>query len=53
MLVDVFDAHHSRRVNDGTHQIKLEPYAWRWYRVGSIDNTLHLSDLAMADEQIR
>jgi maltose alpha-D-glucosyltransferase/alpha-amylase len=52
-LVDVFDAHHSRRGNDGTHQIKLEPYAWRWYRVGSIDNTLHLSDLAMADEHIR
>ena len=26
---------------------RLEPYAWRWFRVGAADNTLHLSDLTI------
>jgi maltose alpha-D-glucosyltransferase/alpha-amylase len=45
VLVEVFDGHHSRRLNDGTHRVKLGEYAWRWYRVGGADNALHLSDL--------
>jgi maltose alpha-D-glucosyltransferase / alpha-amylase len=45
LLVEVFDGHHSRAHNDGSHRIELDGYAWRWYRVGSADNTLDRSDL--------
>jgi maltose alpha-D-glucosyltransferase / alpha-amylase len=45
MLVDVFGDRHSRVRNDGMHMIPLDPYAWRWYRVGSTDTTLDRRDL--------
>ena len=45
LLVEVFDGHHSRARNDGTHQIHLGEYAWRWFRVGGADTTLYLSNL--------
>jgi len=45
LLVEVFDGHHSRAHSDGSHRIELDGYAWRWYRVGSADNTLDRSDL--------
>jgi maltose alpha-D-glucosyltransferase / alpha-amylase len=45
LLAEVFDGHHSRARNDGTHRIVLREYAWRWYRVGAADTTLHLSNL--------
>jgi maltose alpha-D-glucosyltransferase / alpha-amylase len=44
-LCDVFDTNHSRARNDGHHHIAMEPYAWRWMRVGGADNTLDRSDL--------
>jgi maltose alpha-D-glucosyltransferase / alpha-amylase len=44
-LCDVFDMNHSRARNDGQHHIAMEPYAWRWMRVGGADNTLDRSDL--------
>ena len=47
MLVEVFDGRHSRRHSDGQHRITLEPYAWRWYRVGAPDNVLDRSDLSV------
>jgi len=54
MLVEVFGGRHSRVRNDGTHVINMEPYAWRWFRVGSSDNTLHRSDLdVLPDHTIR
>jgi maltose alpha-D-glucosyltransferase/alpha-amylase len=53
LLADVFNSHHSRSQNDGTHRIRLEPYAWRWFRVGAIDNTLQLKDLVMTDSQVK
>jgi maltose alpha-D-glucosyltransferase/alpha-amylase len=40
LLMNVFDDKHSRSDN-GVHQITLEPYAHRWYRVGAADNTLN------------
>ena len=52
VLVDVFDGRHSRRQNDGTHRITLEPYAWRWFRVGGADNTLDRSDLNIKDDRV-
>jgi maltose alpha-D-glucosyltransferase/alpha-amylase len=40
LLVNVFDDKHSRS-ESGVHEITLEPYAHRWYRVGAADNTLN------------
>jgi maltose alpha-D-glucosyltransferase / alpha-amylase len=45
LLVEVFDQHHSRAHADGAHRVELDAYGWRWYRVGSADNTLDRSDL--------
>ena len=54
LLVEIFDGRHSRAQNDGTHRITLDPYAWRWFRVGSADNTLDRSDLnLMTDQEVR
>jgi maltose alpha-D-glucosyltransferase/alpha-amylase len=47
LLIDVFDARHSRAHNDGEHHVTLEPYAWRWLRVGAVDNALDRSDLSL------
>ena len=52
VLVDVFDGRHSRRQNDGTHRITLEPFSWRWFRVGGADNTLDRSDLNIKDDRV-
>jgi maltose alpha-D-glucosyltransferase / alpha-amylase len=48
VLVEVFDGHHSTAQNDGAHRIRLGPYEWRWFRVGSADNVLNRSDLDLA-----
>jgi maltose alpha-D-glucosyltransferase/alpha-amylase len=54
LLVEVFDGRHSRIQNDGLHRIRLEPYAWRWFRVGATDNILNRSDLTLtADQKVR
>jgi maltose alpha-D-glucosyltransferase / alpha-amylase len=39
-LVNVFDAKHSH-CEGGPHEIALEPYGHRWYRVGATDNALN------------
>ena len=49
LLVEVFDAHHSRKQNDGAHRIQLNGYGWRWYRVGGADNVLDRSDLDLTN----
>jgi maltose alpha-D-glucosyltransferase/alpha-amylase len=53
LLEDLFDGRHSRRRNDGQHRVTLEPYGWRWFRVGAADNTLHQSELVMTDSSVR
>jgi maltose alpha-D-glucosyltransferase/alpha-amylase len=53
VLVDVLDGHNSRIHEDGYHRLRLEPYAWRWCRVGATDNTLHLSNLIISDSKIK
>jgi maltose alpha-D-glucosyltransferase/alpha-amylase len=50
-LVEVFDGHHSRSHPDGDHRLELDGYTWRWYRVGSADNTLDRSDLNLRSSQ--
>jgi maltose alpha-D-glucosyltransferase/alpha-amylase len=49
LLVEVFDGHHSKAQNDGLHRFALDPYAWRWYRVGGADNALERSDLDLTN----
>jgi hypothetical protein len=49
MLAEIFDGRHSRAQNDGAHRIQLDPYAWRWLRVGSADNVLDRSDLDLTN----
>jgi maltose alpha-D-glucosyltransferase/alpha-amylase len=44
VLVNVFDDDHSR-CDDGPHEIRLEPYGQRWYRVGAADNALGRTEL--------
>ncbi len=44
-LSEIFDGRHSRAHSDGMHRIELDRYAWRWYRVGSPDNTLQRAGL--------
>jgi maltose alpha-D-glucosyltransferase/alpha-amylase len=50
MLMDAFGRRHSRPQNDGTHRIALEAYGWRWFRVGSVDTTLDMSDLTITPD---
>jgi maltose alpha-D-glucosyltransferase/alpha-amylase len=52
LLVEVFDSHHSRAHTDGAHRVRLEAYAWRWYRVGSGDNILDRSVLTLTDRKL-
>jgi maltose alpha-D-glucosyltransferase/alpha-amylase len=53
LLVEVFDARHSHANGDGEHHIRLEPYAWRWFRVGAADNALRRTDLNLKDLRIK
>jgi maltose alpha-D-glucosyltransferase / alpha-amylase len=46
-LVELFDGGHSHVRSDGAHQIELEEYGWKWYRVGAADNVLDRSDLSI------
>jgi maltose alpha-D-glucosyltransferase / alpha-amylase len=52
-LIDVFDRRHSRAHNDGAHRITMDPYEWRWTRVGGADNTLDRSVLTVTDDTVR
>jgi maltose alpha-D-glucosyltransferase/alpha-amylase len=40
VLVSVLDERHSRAPGSGRHEIWLEPYGYRWFRVGAADNAL-------------
>jgi maltose alpha-D-glucosyltransferase / alpha-amylase len=40
LLVNVFEDEHSRTDDSGRHRIALEPYGYRWFRVGTPDNAI-------------
>jgi maltose alpha-D-glucosyltransferase / alpha-amylase len=40
LMVDLFGRKPSHARPDGTHRLRLEPYGWRWMRVGGVDDTL-------------
>ena len=52
VLASLTDGWMSRAANDGTHQITLKPYGWRWLRVGARDNALTRSTLTINDEVV-
>jgi maltose alpha-D-glucosyltransferase / alpha-amylase len=43
-LIDVFGSRNSQAEAGREHRLELEPYGYRWFRVGAIDNTLHWGD---------
>jgi maltose alpha-D-glucosyltransferase / alpha-amylase len=44
-LVNLLSENHSRAGEDGRHTLVLEPYAYRWFRVGGLDYLLKRSDI--------
>jgi hypothetical protein len=46
LLIDVFDgASRSAPGGGRTHEVELEPYGWKWFRVGAVDNALYRAAL--------
>lgn len=45
ILCDVFDDDHSKADASGQHQLRLEPFMHKWYRVGGPDPTRKSSTL--------
>jgi maltose alpha-D-glucosyltransferase/alpha-amylase len=45
VLVDVFGDSHSRATAAGVHEMDLEGYGYRWFRVGAGDNALNRTAL--------
>lgn len=44
-LVDAFDGCHSHANASGSHEIVLEGYGYRWFRIGAADNALDRTTL--------
>ena len=44
-LVNLLSADHSAPDESGTHRIVLEPYGYRWYRVGGLQNIINRTDV--------
>jgi maltose alpha-D-glucosyltransferase / alpha-amylase len=45
LLVNLLSENHSEAGKDGRHRLVLEPYAYRWYRVGGLDYLLRRTDI--------
>ena len=45
LLVNLLSEDHSRADARGRHTMVLEPYGYRWYRVGGLDYLLRRSDI--------
>jgi maltose alpha-D-glucosyltransferase/alpha-amylase len=45
-LVDILGDQHSQADDQGVHHLTLEPYGYRWLRVGAADHALRWRDLA-------
>src|SRR5689334_17131743 len=45
MLVNLLSEDHSRAGEDGRHRLVMEPYGYRWYRVGGLDYLLRRSEI--------
>jgi maltose alpha-D-glucosyltransferase/alpha-amylase len=49
VLCDVFDEDHSRADAAGRHELRLDPYTPKWYRVGGPDTTPHRTSASAGD----
>ena len=49
MLVNLLSEDHSQAGEDGRHQLVIEPYGYRWYRVGGLDYLLRRSEIDERD----
>jgi maltose alpha-D-glucosyltransferase/alpha-amylase len=45
LLVNLLTEDHSRADERGRHDVLLEPYGYRWYRVGGLDYLLKRSEI--------
>jgi len=45
LLVNLLGEEHSKAREDGKHHLVLEPYGYRWYRVGGLDYLLKRTDI--------
>ena len=45
LLVNLLSEDHSSANDRGKHTVVLEPYGYRWYRVGGLDYLLKRSDI--------
>jgi maltose alpha-D-glucosyltransferase/alpha-amylase len=45
LLINLLTEEHSRAGKDGKHHLVLDPYGYRWYRVGGLDYLLKRSDI--------
>jgi len=45
LLVNLLGEEHSHARDDGKHHLVLEPYGYRWYRVGGLDYLLKRTDI--------
>jgi maltose alpha-D-glucosyltransferase/alpha-amylase len=45
VLINLLSEDHSRAGKDGRHRVVLEPYGYRWYRVGGLDYLLKRSEV--------
>jgi maltose alpha-D-glucosyltransferase/alpha-amylase len=44
-LINLLSENHSHADDRGKHHIVLEPYGYRWYRVGGLDYLLKRADI--------
>lgn len=44
-LINLLSDDHSEEQDDGRHAVVLEPYGYRWYRVGGLDYLLRRSEI--------
>ena len=45
VLVNLLSEDHSQAGEDGRHRLVIEPYGYRWYRVGGLDYLLRRSEI--------
>jgi len=45
LLVNLLSTDHSRQDDAGEHTVLMEPYGYRWYRVGGLDYLLRRSEI--------
>jgi maltose alpha-D-glucosyltransferase/alpha-amylase len=45
LLINLLSEDHSRADRDGKHCLVIEPYGYRWYRVGGLDYLLRRSEI--------